>query len=215
MRNFKLIFKGEKFDLGNGRSPRGVRVSNERAESVNIKIDEDFNSLELNKLIKYLHQLDCALSIETNNKSIPDYKEELEITDKLLENYKKVIEAIPECNLHGKYCIPNALEWIDEMKKSYESKIFISCDPAFGEDKKVVAKVEVDKKDGINVSFIERPPIGIIPKKIHEEKVKKDRFNDICGAISRYYNASLKIPVEWINEYNELVGNVLNIGKEK
>ena len=46
-----------------------------------------------------------------------------------------------------------------------------------------------------------KPPIGIIPKHIHQEK----RFVDLCGAICRYYEAGLQIPIEWIEEYNELV----------
>lgn len=50
-------------------------------------------------------------------------------------------------------------------------------------------------------SAIEKPPIGLMPKFIHREK----RLMDVCGAISRYYNAGLEIPIEWVQEYNELV----------
>lgn len=46
-----------------------------------------------------------------------------------------------------------------------------------------------------------KPPIGIMPKKIAD----KNRFNELCGAITRYYQAGLEIKVEWINEYNEYV----------
>ena len=46
-----------------------------------------------------------------------------------------------------------------------------------------------------------RPPIGLVPKHIRQ----KERFLEICKAISKYYNAGCKIPVEWIKEYNELV----------
>ena len=49
------------------------------------------------------------------------------------------------------------------------------------------------------------PPLGLIPKKFHDERVKVERFNEVCGAITRYYNAGLKIKIEWIEEYNELV----------
>lgn len=47
-----------------------------------------------------------------------------------------------------------------------------------------------------------KPPLGIIPKIIHDQK----RVIDIINAIYLYYAAGLKIPVEWIIEYNELVG---------
>lgn len=48
---------------------------------------------------------------------------------------------------------------------------------------------------------MEKPPIGLCPRKIWEEK----RFNDVCDAIARYYNAGLDISLEWVNEYNEFV----------
>ena len=55
-----------------------------------------------------------------------------------------------------------------------------------------------------------KPPLGVTPRKIHDEKVKLARFDDLCGAISRYYNDGLKIPIEWIEEYNELIEGVRN-----
>ncbi len=51
-----------------------------------------------------------------------------------------------------------------------------------------------------------RPPLGLIPKKFHDERVKVERFKEVCGAIARYYDAGMKINIEWIEEYNELVG---------
>lgn len=50
-----------------------------------------------------------------------------------------------------------------------------------------------------------KPPLGLIPKKFHDERVKAERFNEVCGAIARYYDAGMKINIEWIQEYNELV----------
>ena len=46
-----------------------------------------------------------------------------------------------------------------------------------------------------------KPPIGLIPKWV----IDKERLNDIRGAIVRYYDAELKIPIEWIEEYNQLI----------
>lgn len=50
-----------------------------------------------------------------------------------------------------------------------------------------------------------RPPLGLTPKKFHDERVKIERFNEVCGAIVRYYDVGMKINIEWIEEYNELV----------
>ena len=42
---------------------------------------------------------------------------ELEVTNTLLEERQQVLDAIPECEVHGK-CIPHALEWIEKAKAS-------------------------------------------------------------------------------------------------
>jgi len=46
-----------------------------------------------------------------------------------------------------------------------------------------------------------KPPIGLRPKWVSD----KERLNEVRGAIVRYYDAELKIPVEWIEEYNKLI----------
>ena len=50
-----------------------------------------------------------------------------------------------------------------------------------------------------------KPPLGLIPKRFHDKNVKIERYNDVCSAIARYYHARLKINIEWIEEYNDLV----------
>ena len=37
-----------------------------------------------------------------------------------------------------------------------------------------------------------KPPLGLIPKRFHNERVNVERFNEVCGAIARYYDAGLK-----------------------
>lgn len=49
---------------------------------------------------------------------------------------------------------------------------------------------------------IKRPPLGLKPRKHHE----LDRTQDIIDAIRRYMEKDMPIPIEWIEEYNELVG---------
>lgn len=39
------------------------------------------------------------------------------VTEKLLEERQRVLDAIPECPVHGK-CVPHALEWIEKAKAS-------------------------------------------------------------------------------------------------
>lgn len=66
------------------------------------------------------------------------------------------------------------------------------------------AEPQHDAKLPVSGSAI-KPPLGLMPKKFHDERVKVERFNEVRGAIARYYDAGLKINIEWIEEYNELV----------
>ncbi|MCY7572375.1 hypothetical protein [Bacillus pumilus] len=45
------------------------------------------------------------------------------------------------------------------------------------------------------------PPLGIIPKLIHDER----RAEDLAAAIERRISARLEIPIEWFEEYNNLI----------
>ena len=47
-----------------------------------------------------------------------DLKHELEVTDELLNERQRVLDAIPECQSHGS-CVPHAIEWIEEMKAKH------------------------------------------------------------------------------------------------
>lgn len=45
-----------------------------------------------------------------------------------------------------------------------------------------------------------RPPIGLYPRFLHDEK----RLDDVTQAILRYIDAHKVVPAEWWEEYNEL-----------
>lgn len=53
-----------------------------------------------------------------------------------------------------------------------------------------------------------KPPLGLSPKRFHDESTRVKRFNEILSAIARYLEAGLKINIEWIDEYNELCDSV-------
>lgn len=54
---------------------------------------------------------------------------------------------------------------------------------------------------------MDKPPIGLIPKKFSEHYGK--RHEEIRMAIYRYlsHTEPMKIPIEWVEEYNEIVEN--------
>jgi hypothetical protein len=57
------------------------------------------------------------------------------------------------------------------------------------------------EKDSEMKEDVKFSPIGLIPKWIRQE----ERLNEVGWAIKRYYDAGLEIPIEWVEEYNELI----------
>ena len=49
----------------------------------------------------------CSIQVQ-----VAALEEELRITDKLLAERNRLLEAIPPCPMHGSQCVPHALEWI-------------------------------------------------------------------------------------------------------
>ncbi len=47
----------------------------------------------------------------------------------------------------------------------------------------------------------EKPPLGVKPQKIHDEQ----RNEMLSAGISRYLKAGKEIPIEWVDEYNEII----------
>jgi hypothetical protein len=48
-------------------------------------------------------------------KRIKELEAELEVSDRLLKDRTLLLEAIPQCPVHGE-CVPYALEWIEQVK---------------------------------------------------------------------------------------------------
>lgn len=54
--------------------------------------------------------------------------------------------------------------------------------------------------------LMKKPPIGVKPRFIFEEEMKRRRIIDLTAAVRRYLDEQLPIPIEWISEYNEHLG---------
>jgi hypothetical protein len=52
----------------------------------------------------------------TTDDELKQLREELEVTDRILAEREKVLNAIPECPVHGSGCVPHAIEWIELAK---------------------------------------------------------------------------------------------------
>lgn len=49
-----------------------------------------------------------------------------------------------------------------------------------------------------------KPPLGVIPKKIWKEQ----RLRELRDAVGRYLEANQIVPIEWIEEYNQLLDDI-------
>lgn len=66
------------------------------------------------------HQIRCpecglyVIWVKGRDSETADLKQELEITDYLLDEVIEVLKMIPECPVHGYQCFPHIREWITE-----------------------------------------------------------------------------------------------------
>jgi hypothetical protein len=54
----------------------------------------------------------------------------------------------------------------------------------------------------------EKPPIGLMPKYVWQQKVQHERLLDVLNAVLRYSLAGKTIPEEWLAELGTLLPGV-------
>lgn len=141
---------------------------------------------------------------------------------RLLET-KKLFEPTPIRLMYklNKHIIPHTVfitnkdGAITYTKDYKEGILYFKCD-----EQMFVYIFNVDYENGILYRTIsipelqvkqEKPPLGIMPKKTW----KQIRYQDVAEAIKRYWDTGKKIPIEWIEEYNDFMDDPDIINKEK
>ena len=68
---------------------------------------------------------DCGYSWrrgqDGSHSCVKSLQDQLKVTDSLLNERQRLLDAIPECALHDK-CVPHALEWIEKAKAALKVK---------------------------------------------------------------------------------------------
>lgn len=64
------------------------------------------------------------------------------------------------------------------------------------------------KTKKINSENKQSPPVGLKPKFIN----RLERLNYVKGEMTRYFNSGLEVPIEWVEEYNELINEIKKKG---
>lgn len=62
----------------------------------------------------------------------------------------------------------------------------------------------VTMNDELKPVEVEKPPLGLLPRRMHDLK----RMQSIDEAIRRYTERRMVIPLEWVKEYNQLCAAV-------
>lgn len=61
-------------------------------------------------------QFISSLLTQARKEAREEAPEEIKATEKILENRNRLFEYIPKCEVHGKFCVPHAIEWINNIK---------------------------------------------------------------------------------------------------
>jgi hypothetical protein len=77
---------------------------------------------------------------------------------------------------------------------------YVHADDSYFNDSPNVEHFLVDGEFVTKAPVIERPPLGLKPRSIHERM----RLLEILEAMHRYVKADKKIPSEWHDEFNDL-----------
>ena len=56
------------------------------------------------------------------------------------------------------------------------------------------------------MDHVEKPPSGIMPRNIWQDKVSRERIAALLDAMERFTRSSRAVPEEWIAELRELIG---------
>ena len=58
----------------------------------------------------------------------------------------------------------------------------------------------------VGLGFVEKPPLGLMPRRNHEWATNQQRMTDIIEAMKRYNAVNKKLPQEWFDELSERLG---------
>ena len=82
------------------------------------------------------------------HKQYQNLRSELNVTEELLNDRQRLLDAIPECEPHGK-CVPHALEWIEKMKSQPTTdNAFVWTDKLAKEFLAFCKNMDTDNMDG-------------------------------------------------------------------
>ena len=114
-------------------------------------------------------------------------KFQIKIDKKIIDKVGQLLinEQVPELSDYGKSFVRSTMP--DDEGKKYIVNL---------RDLTIIGFI--NEPDHLKIN---RPPPGLVPKPIHEQT----RFEEVCAAILRYCYAGKKIPINWFEEYNELV----------
>lgn len=161
-----------------------------------MKTERLIKLVEVNLMPDCRNKSDFTLFNEIHKKlnKLRKLEKELEVKDKLLEARQSVLDAIPECEIHGS-CIPNAIEWIEKMKSLEKEQPKTSINELIFIVKKLEAQLTYrilgssykDKKGIPDKENIPPPP----PSKKSKENISdivmpatmKDEFLTLCGRL--------------------------------
>ena len=96
---------------------KALHRQNEELKEQNERLNAVSQQLNAEQEAKYLVH---TKELSTLKEQVEGYKAELELTNDLLSDRMRVINAIPECKSHGNNCVPHCEDWVKNMKTLQE-----------------------------------------------------------------------------------------------
>jgi hypothetical protein len=78
-----------------------------------IQNERDCVEIDTEFVTKFVNEL-CENEMISEGTKYEELKEQLRVCNALLDERQRLLDAIPECPVHGK-CVPYALEWISNQ----------------------------------------------------------------------------------------------------
>lgn len=136
-------------------------------------------------------------------------RKELEVTEQLLNERQRVLDAIPECPGHGRNCVPHALAWIEKMLRTKQSTQPVEE----AKDWQVISLI-ADYGGHNNVEYVYNPATGFYVPELHQLSygfprwTLKDVLENENGKIKsvRRLSDNTSLNVGQITDYGRITG---------
>jgi hypothetical protein len=138
------------------------------------------------EILDFEKKIGMELVVDMLNHNMMSFQFEGSQNDPFIYDFESTKPDIDKALSYMCNAIKGTRLYCKNIPKGYNSTVVIL--PHLVHTRKVEIPTEEPK--------YQKPPLGIIPKKLHDER----RYSDLCNAILRYNTVNKPVPIEWEEE---------------